>query len=145
MKRNYTRAYWGNRRFMTKQQAVEKLQKSFREEFLTVQDQRDDALQELKKARGFLYPNEMEWRRYENPRLKLSEKSQYDTNTAMRILERSYEKRDLGLGPIQRGYRFSELQRHATSCIDEMKKQRDAAKLEAIQWKLYKEGRRQNG
>lgn len=145
MKRNYTRAYWGNRRFITKQQAVEKLQKSFREEFITVQDQRDDALKELEKERGFLYPNEKEWKRYENPRLKLSEKSQYDATTAMRILERSYEKRNLGLGPVQRGYRFSELQMHAASCINEMKKQRDAAKLEAVQWKLYREGRWQNG
>lgn len=145
MKRNYTRAYWGNRRFITKQQAVEKLQKSFREEFIIVQDQRDDALKELEKERGFLYPNEKEWKRYENPRLKLSEKSQYDATTAMRILERSYEKRDLGLGPVQRRYRYSELQMHATSCINEMKRQRDAAKLEAIQWKLYREGRKQNG
>lgn len=145
MKRNLTRAYWYGRRFMTKQRAVEKLQKQFRKEFLEVQEQRDDALKELKKERGFLYPNEKEWKRYENPRLKLSEESQFDANAAIRILERSYEKRDLGLGPVQRGYRFSELQTHATSCINEMKKQRDAAKLEAIQWKLYREGREQNG
>lgn len=145
MKRNLTRAYWYGRRFMTKQRAVEKLQKQFRKEFLEVQEQRDDALKELKKERGFLYPNEKEWKRYENPRLKLSEESQFDANAAIRILERSYEKRDLGLGPIQRGYRFSELQRHATSCINEIKKQRDAAKLEAVQWKLYREGREQSG
>ena len=145
MKRNLTRAYWYGRRFMTKERGVGKLHKQVGKESLEVQEQRDDALQELKKARGFLYPNEKEWKRYENPRLKLSEKSQYDANTAMRILERSYEKRDLGLGPVQRGYRFSELQTHATSCINEIKKQRDAAKLEAIQWKLYREGREQNG
>ena len=145
MKRNLTRAYWYNRRFMTKQRAVEKLQKRFRDEFLTIQDQRDDALRELEKERGFLYPNEKNWGRYENPRLKLVDESKCDADNPLRILEQAYEKRDFGLGPVQKGYKFHELRCHANDCIEEIKAQRDAAKLEAIQWRQYKERRYQNG
>lgn len=119
---------------------IEKVQKWFRDEFLIIQAQRDEAIKELKCVRGFLYPNELEYKTYKNPTLKIKKTAGQSPDRAYQELEKAYGEHMIPkeIEGQESVYNYASLRGQGLSCLKELKRQRDAARLEIIQWKLFR-------
>lgn len=113
------------------------LEQEFHDIFLKIQEQRDEALKRLERARGFLYPNERSYPVFKNPRLKI-DRYGIGINAAMQKVNEMYNREEDAEENANKLELYYKLKRNALICIEELEEQRDAAMFEALRWEEYR-------
>ena len=127
------------KKYKTKATAIAELQAEVRDVFLQRQKERDEAVADLKKYRGYLSPREKHYKTYKNPTLVTVKIPMEEAADPLRAIESKYSDRSFGMGRVGELFSYLDLLTRANLCVAELVSERDAAAFEALRWKQYKE------